>query len=70
MRSAVVCVVRDSETVAMKLSGHKTRSGFGRYNIVSGDDLRPAAQQPRGLTGNLACVIDAGNIDRWKLMRE
>lgn len=46
-RSGIRNMVRAgvSETVAMKVSGHRTASTFRRYNITSDEDLRAVAQR-------------------------
>ena len=46
-RSGIRNMVRNgvSETVAMKVSGHRTASTFRRYNITSDEDLRAVAER-------------------------
>ena len=44
------------ESVVMRMSGHRTRAVFDRYNIVSEDDLRDAVARIEA--ENLGHVLD------------
>ncbi len=63
-RSGVRNLIRAGvpETVAMRISGHKTRSVFDRYNIVSERDLHEAARRLENYLAERAQQADGYNL--------
>ena len=50
------------DTIAMKLTGHKTRSVFDRYDITSEEDLAEAARKLQTLAGTISGTIAAPTL--------
>ena len=47
-----------TETVAMKITGHKTRNVFDRYDITSEEDLAEAARKLQAMTGTISGTVE------------
>jgi hypothetical protein len=50
------------ETVAMKITGHKTRSVFDRYDITSEEDLAEASRKLQALSERVMGTISGTDL--------
>ena len=70
-RTAVRNMVRTGipDLVAMKISGHKTRSVFDRYNVTSEEDLKTACEKLSEAYEQAKENLDGHNSDIIKLRK-
>ena len=55
--------------MAMKISGHKTRAVFDRYNIVNEEDLRAACERLANAHERMKENLDGHNPDIIELRK-
>ena len=67
-RTAVRNLVRAgvADTIAMKMTGHKTRSVFDRYDITSEEDLAEASRKLQLLSGTITGTISRSDADQLR----
>jgi integrase len=70
-RTAVRNMTRSGipDLVAMKISGHKTRSVFDRYNIVNEEDLKAACEKLSNAYEQARENVDGHNLDIIELRK-